>query len=249
MLDGFDLAESEDFERWLASRRDDFAHRFGAAARAHAREREAAGDLANALQLHARLIELDPLQESHYAAAMRLHYLAGDRGRAIDVFERCRAILQSELGLEPLPETAALAEHIRAAERVAPLAGAATTAGLAQLTPPLIGRAAELAQLARGPVVTLICGEPGVGKTRLADEYTRGLSGRLRMASSELGRAAPLSRWSRRCIVHSKTARSAQLCWSSSRNNGANCCDSYLRSIRPCRRPPTMRRRPRCERD
>jgi DNA-binding SARP family transcriptional activator/predicted ATPase len=192
LMDGFDLAESEEFDRWLAARRDDFARRYAGAALALAAEREGAGDARGALALHAQLIQNDPLQESHYAAAMRLHYLLGERGRALELFERCRATLARELGLQPLPETAALAERIRAAEGIAPLATPAAAAGLTQLAPPMVGRAGELARLAAGPIVTLVSGEPGVGKSRLADEYTRSQPERLRIAASELGRGAPL---------------------------------------------------------
>lgn len=192
LMDGFDLAESEEFDRWLASRRDDFARRYATAALTLATEREASGDARGALALHSQLIQNDPLQESHYAAAMRLHYLLGERGRALELFERCRSTLAKELGLQPLPETAALAERIRAADQVAPLATPAATSGVAQIVPPLVGRATELARLAAGPIVTLITGEPGVGKSRLADEATRGPSGRLRLNGSALGRQAPL---------------------------------------------------------
>jgi DNA-binding SARP family transcriptional activator len=195
LMDGFDLAESEDFERWLAQRRDDLARRYAAAVEAEAAAREGASDARGALALHLQLVAHDPLQESHYAGAMRLLYLLGDRSRALELYDRCRTTLQRELGLQPLPETEALAERIRAAERIAPLATQAVAAGLAQLAPPFVGRSEEMARLveaAGSAVVTLIVGEPGVGKTRLADEFTRERPERLRMAGSELGRAAPL---------------------------------------------------------
>lgn len=195
MMDGFDLAESEDFEHWLAHRRDDLARRHAGAAAAEAAAREAAGDARGALALHLQLIAHDPLQESHYADAMRLLYLLGDRSRSLELYDRCRATLQRELGLQPLPVTAALAERIRAAEHIAPLASPVAAAGLGQLAPPFVGRATELARMAEmatSTVVTLIVGEPGVGKSRLADEYTRNWPERLRLVGSELGRAAPL---------------------------------------------------------
>jgi DNA-binding SARP family transcriptional activator len=192
LMDGFDLAESEDFERWLAARRDDFARRFAAAMVARAGECESAGDARGALALYAHLLQQDPLQESHYANAMRLHYLLGERTRALDLYERCRLVLRGQLALDPLPATAALAEQIRAAERVAPIMALAGR-GVASLESPLVGRGTELASLAScATVAVLIEGDAGVGKSRLALEYALDRSPYLRAKGSELGREAAL---------------------------------------------------------
>jgi len=193
LLDGFEVDEAEGFERWLAARRDHFAQRWSHIAAAEASRFAAQGDPRAALALHLRLIEADALQETQFVAAMRLASQLGERSRALELYERCRATLQRELGLEPLPDTIALAEQIRAAESLAPFAEPAVNAGLAELAAPFVGRDATLAALrAAGTRIRLIVGEPGVGKSRLADEYTRGGAPRMLIAGSELMRNAPL---------------------------------------------------------
>jgi predicted ATPase len=193
LMDGFDLGESEGFETWLAGKREDLLGRWIQAAAEHAKRKEAAGDAAGAAHLHARLIELDPLQESHYSNAMRLNFLRGERALALDFFERCCKMLREQLGLEPLPATVALAEQIRAADRLAPLFARSGSRGPARFDAPMVGRVAELQLLQnRMAPVVLIEGEPGVGKTRLAREYALDQQPYLHMEGSEAGRNAAL---------------------------------------------------------
>jgi len=193
LLDGFEVDDAEGFETWLAARREHYAQRWSQSAGAEATRLTAQGDPRAALALHLRLIEADALQEAQFVAAMRLASQLGERSRALELYERCRATLQRELGLEPLPDTTALAEQIRAAERLAPYAEPAVSAGLAELAAPCVGRDDVLDALrSAGARVRLIVGEPGVGKSRVADEYARGAATRLLIAGSELTRNAPL---------------------------------------------------------
>lgn len=191
LLDGFALADAPQFDEWLLRRREELARRWRDALAKMAQDAEARGDARAALACHARLLEDDPLQEAHYAALMRLHYLLGERAAALDTFERCRHVLREELGLEPLPETAALAERIRAAEKLAPLATRAA-AGLVRFEAALIGRAAELARIgAAGAPVVLVIGEAGVGKSRLMSEAARRLPAAVSIRCAEIARDAP----------------------------------------------------------
>lgn len=147
LMQGFDLAGGGEFDDWLAQQRETLARRCGDAARRQAGRFEAAGDARAALALYARLVALEPLQESHYADAMRLHQLIGERAQALEQYERLRQVLRRELDLDPLPETAALAERVRAAERMAPLVSRPGSRGLVRLEAGLIGREDELARL------------------------------------------------------------------------------------------------------
>ena len=146
-----------------------------------------------ALNAWLSLLAHDELAEDWHREAMRLHGLLGEREQALLRFERCRAVLAQELGLVPLPETVDLAERLRSGEAAPPPSQRPKAlATLARL--PLTGRGPlleRLGQRAAGLVVLL--GEPGVGKTRLAEEVAarRGLS--LTLRGSEVAAHTPLA--------------------------------------------------------
>lgn len=177
LLEGVELGDAPAFDDWLAERRAAWQRRWRDATVAAAQAREAGGDLRGALELRLRLVEADPLGEPEVVHAMRLHERLGDRPAALALYERCRRQLAAELGLEPLAETAALAERLRTGERVAAVLPRAVRPAWERLDAPLVGRAAEAARLhdSAAPLL-LVEGEPGVGKTRLAQEGLRARS-------------------------------------------------------------------------
>jgi DNA-binding SARP family transcriptional activator len=157
-----------ELEDWLESQRDTLADLRRTALNRLAAKLEANGDWREALNAYLELIREDELQERHHRQAMQLHQLLGERELALERFERLTVILKNELDLEPLPETRLLAERIRRAEViVAPGVGP-------RLEPPLIGREDALAvieQAWNAGQVILINGDPGVGKSRLANTF------------------------------------------------------------------------------
>jgi DNA-binding SARP family transcriptional activator len=86
-----------------------------------------------------RLLDLDPLNEPVHAALMRCHFGSGNRAAALRQYASCLRLLREELDVEPMPETVAVYEHIRAgalpAEAVHPplSAPAAATDALTRL--------------------------------------------------------------------------------------------------------------------
>lgn len=66
-----------------------------------------------AIGLAWRVIEYDHAQEEAYQLLMRAHIVLGERSTALRLYARCVAALQSELAVEPLPETVALYETLR----------------------------------------------------------------------------------------------------------------------------------------
>jgi DNA-binding SARP family transcriptional activator len=68
----------------------------------------ARGDLALAVRDAVQAIELDPYREVSHRLAIRGHLAAGDQGAAMRAYERCRQLLQRDLGIVPAPETTAL---------------------------------------------------------------------------------------------------------------------------------------------
>lgn len=153
-----------------------------------------------------RRVDLEPLEESGHRRLMELQGRVGDRAAALATYHRCASILERELGVEPCAETVAVYRRLFAetAAPVAPVPAAPQDA-------PLVGRASELAALqsawaevARGPRLTVVVGEAGVGKTRVAAEFAdavgRGgaIVGRARCFASR-GRLAlaPVAEWLR----------------------------------------------------
>lgn len=174
LLAGFTLAEAPAFDAWLQTHREAWAQRWREVAQAHAEHLEQEGALREALHWQERLRAESPLQERHHAAVMRLHHRLGEPGAALAAFGHCEAVLRSELGVAPSTGIQALAERMRAAQRMAPALHRAVEVPCPGLDLPLIGRDAESATLAETSApVLLIEGEPGVGKTRLVQETLR----------------------------------------------------------------------------
>ncbi len=135
-------------------------------------------------RLQARITE-EPLRELAYEQLMVALYRTGRQSEALDVYRRARHTLVEQVGLEPGPrlvamERAVLQQDVAVLEPVAPWEVP---------TPPrrpFVGRVAELAELAAATGharadgsthVVLVGGEPGIGKTRLIDEWAGGLDG------------------------------------------------------------------------
>lgn len=136
------------------------------------------GRYQEALDEACQVLDHDPCHESAWRLLMEAYYRQGDQDRALRAFERCRAILAGELGVDPLPETLALHERILRAPLPLPSPRAPPLPPTFSLRLPFVGREQEWTLLSsalqraldgRGQVV-FIAGEPGIGKTRLLEE-------------------------------------------------------------------------------
>jgi len=76
------------------------------------KQKKAEGDFRTAIDAAQRLLLHDPLREELYRLLIELYYCAGDRAAALREFEKCQAVLQDELGIDPMPETLALRDAI-----------------------------------------------------------------------------------------------------------------------------------------
>ena len=54
------------------------------------------------------VVEIEPFRETAYRLLMRAHAGAGNPAEALRVYERCRSVMQEQLGVSPSPETEAL---------------------------------------------------------------------------------------------------------------------------------------------
>lgn len=133
------------------------------------RRRDYSAALAHAHQL----ARLESLNEATYLTLMRLHALSGDRSGALRVYHTCATTLQQELGALPGAALRSAYEQLIAADTPAEQATATAT--------PLVGRRAawhrmqavwQTANSGR-PLLLLLAGEAGIGKTRLAEELLR----------------------------------------------------------------------------
>ncbi len=193
LLADLSLQGAESFEIWLAGRRQILEDAYHEALARHASALEAQGDLRGALAAHAALVRADELQERAHREVMRLHALLGERGLALVQYRNLQTILTRELGLDPLPETAALAARVRAEGNLDVQPTAPGTA-LPPLDPPLVGRTQAWTLLSRSSAaLSLIMAEPGVGKTRLAQDFARSRGATVLIQGLEATRSTPLT--------------------------------------------------------
>jgi DNA-binding SARP family transcriptional activator len=72
----------------------------------------ARGDAAQAARDAQAIVDLDPYREGAHRLLMRAHVAAGDRSSAARAYQACRTRLAEDLGVEPAPETMALAASL-----------------------------------------------------------------------------------------------------------------------------------------
>lgn len=184
-LTGFQVENAPVFDEWLFVQRERLHLQALAALAALAEGEEANGRLSAALNATQRQIGLDPLREAAYRHQMRLHVQQGRRNEALRTYQKCRDMLEKELGVEPEPETEQLYQQILAGEletrrEIKPQTAVSTSQrdNLPATTNPFIGRDAELAQLSQrlqaddNRLISLI-GLGGAGKSRLALEAAK----------------------------------------------------------------------------
>ena len=135
-----------------------------------------------------RLVAEHPLRERLREQLMLALYRSHRQAEALEAYQQARRVLVEELGIDPGRALRDLEQAILrqdpALEHVAPLARPADVADEARAS--FVGRNAELAELVAGldelaggrGRLFLLAGEPGIGKSRLADELIRQASAR-----------------------------------------------------------------------
>jgi DNA-binding SARP family transcriptional activator/TolB-like protein len=114
LLDG-DLLEDLDgidptFDAWLTTERERLRDRARNVAESLLREQLAPEAAIPAAQ---RLLQIDRAHEGAWRALMRAHAARGERGMAIQAYDRCRAVLADLLDAAPSQETQKLLSEIR----------------------------------------------------------------------------------------------------------------------------------------
>jgi DNA-binding SARP family transcriptional activator len=177
-LTGFSLGDAPAFDDWVATQGEIWRRRLGLIFDRLSEIQFASGDFASAAETASHWIALDALNEVAYRRKMRAHFAAGERGQALETYDVCRAVLVDELGVEPEPDTEALAARIRT-EHPSPRPALRSDTPVSYLENLFAGRTAEHQALvecyrraaAGQPQVVILRGEAGIGKTRLAREF------------------------------------------------------------------------------
>ncbi|MEE4237757.1 MAG: BTAD domain-containing putative transcriptional regulator, partial [Anderseniella sp.] len=187
-LEGFSVSDAPSFEEWALLKKEQLERQVLEMLGRLATTYERRGEYEHAQRYAWRRVELEPWNEQAQRQLMQLLAFSGQRNAALAQYETCRSLLADELDVEPDPETTILYESIRDGTLVAPpfisppptFVGEEVQAGVAERSA-FVARERELAQLGgfldqalagHGRVVFII-GEPGSGKTMLAQEFVR----------------------------------------------------------------------------
>lgn len=177
------------FEEWADVKRQDLLEAYRVVARDRSRDAIARRSWREARSLAERWIAVDSLSDDAVAALVESRYMEGDREGALAVYRRHVEHMQTDAQRPPSRSLAALASRL---ESSAPSRSAARlTTYRREVAPPLdaslVAREAEWnalksawdAVLASGDSrVVLIEGDPGAGKTRLAEDFLRSVTAR-----------------------------------------------------------------------
>jgi serine/threonine protein kinase/DNA-binding SARP family transcriptional activator len=131
-LDGVYLAQTHPFEEWVERYRARLSRRHRASVDAFIRDCRAKGDLSTALSQAWKWVGMDPLDDGGQQHLIQLLAETGSRTEALAQYDRYVALLESELGLEPLEETVDLVEAIRAGSARPPRASEEVGPGVAE---------------------------------------------------------------------------------------------------------------------
>lgn len=187
------------YDDWLVPERELHRNQYLGALEKLAAAQETRGELQLALQTVRRLVLAEPLHEPAHQTYLRLLGRLQRFGEALAHYEYLRQLIRSELGAEPLSQTAAIAEALARERELA------TIPVVGEESIPFVGRNQERAAIlaavdhmlrGQGSIV-VIEGEAGMGKTRLLREIAGSVRWRgaslLQGQASEVPSLSPFS--------------------------------------------------------
>lgn len=192
LLSGVSAPDIPALDAWLQGEREALQGAARQAALQAARQLADRDDHAAAAEILGGALAHDPLAEHVLVAYMEAAARAGRRDEALRRYGRFVTLLRTELGIAPLDTTTRVASALEAAtESPAADPPRAPTIPPEMVHPPtMVARAAAVRQLrAAAKRLTLVTGEPGVGKSRLLEES---LAGGIWLRCREATREVPL---------------------------------------------------------
>ena len=182
-LAGFSVRHAPRFDEWVAETRTELVHAYTALLGRLSREAMGQWRWRDAVDLADRWLACDPLSDDAARLAVESRYLSGDRGAALARFAEYRVALLKETGCEPSRSLTNLVRRVEADT------GQVSTRPISDewyerapsFETSLIGREDAWSALTRAwkaaakghSRIALLEGEPGVGKSRLAEEFLR----------------------------------------------------------------------------
>ncbi len=167
LLDEFDGIDPA-FDIWLAAEREQLQDRARAVGEGLLRQQV---DPEGIIPVAQRLLGIDRAHEGAWRALMTAYAARGDRGMAVQAYERCRAVLREKLDAVPSPETQRLLAGIRT--------GSGGVVARAEPGPPEAPAAATRSGVRIGMLPLQMLGtapEEGHLSLSLADEITAALA-------------------------------------------------------------------------
>ena len=166
-LEGLYPPNAPELDSWLQQERERWRLSALTGLERLSHEQTRAGKWDEAIATLRRLLDLEPWREESHRLLMRLLASQGQFNAALVQYETCHRLLEEELGVEPMAQTTAVYERIRAARQQS------YHDKLPSYPAPLIDRAVEMRTLftwlhdPKQRLVSLV-GPGGSGKTRLA---------------------------------------------------------------------------------
>jgi DNA-binding SARP family transcriptional activator len=169
LLEGLGFSDAPDFDDWLLARRE-IARAWLDGVLERLSELQALSGRVNvALETAALRVRLEPLSEAAYRSVIAVQLQTGNRTAALETYQTCKKVLETELGLEPSAETRALLERVHQPTSAVVLASTPL-----EHQARFVGRAEVWARMEdawqTGKHI-FIAGEAGAGKSRLLFEF------------------------------------------------------------------------------